>query len=809
METAARVRLVKAAASVHDAALLAALFHAPILWGAVNTAETNAGGQVAIALLVGIAALAAAIARLASLRRPALVPNAIHLPLTLFLIISALSTLTAVSQHAAKLELGRLALGALVFLLVANRPLIPASSAKAVAALFASTLVLAAFTGPIGHLGMILKLLTVIGMGVVCLLVLSGEGKNNPSRWWLWGLAGAAAFVVAPNGIYEKYVNTFVLIPRSPGWNIFSTFINPNSLGGFLALVIPLAISLALAARARWVRRLWLLGALLALGALLPTNSKGAVLAAAVSVVCYLVLTARVSARPRRNFAVVLICLALLSLMAAGAVWQSAPLRARAAGALSAESASNMFRILTWKGSARIALAHPWLGIGPGGFKYAFMKYAIAGYTEASHQNYLQVAAEQGMLGGVFFLWLVGAMLFTAGRAMSRAGDFRERIVPVGLTAGLVAFLAHSFLDYDWYVGAIMVAVCLTGGVLACQAAGMPVSHYVPEAEEAPRGRRRRRRVAMAGAAVEPGARPLPWPRGWAGQGMCALVFVLALAAMVSAPAHHALAQREMSRGHEAWRRGDAPSGMAHYRRAAEHDPGWAAAWEWYALAQELSGYPKEAARSVLRATALEPDNFQPHVSLGRLYELQGRLREAVEAYRTALSHYPNNTRTWRYLANTYRQLHDVEAAQEAYRRMVQIEGTPYNTYRAIEDDVDVEYAYAHYHLGRWAVQGYLSGEEPRGLETAMAEFQTTLRITRDYWGRAKALDDLFRAAGRPREDRGPQMTALEASVRWRMAAVHELLGDEASAAAERERARELAPEVEQMAAEEEAEEQA
>ena len=807
MEAAARTRLVNAAASVHDAALLAALFHAPILWGAVNTTETNAGGQVAMALLVGLAALAAAVARLASLRRPARIPNAIHLPLTLFLIISALTTLTAVSQHAAKLELGRLALGALVFLLVANRPLIPASSAKVVAALFASTLVLAAFTGPTGHLGMVLKLLTLVATGVVCLLVLSGEGKNSPSRWWLWGLAGAAAFVVAPYGLYEKYVTAFVLDPPSPDWNIFSTFYNPNLLGGFLALVIPLAVSLALAARARRIKLLWALGALLSLGALVPTNSKGAVLATAISVVCYLVLMARASARPRRSLAVVLICVALLGLMAGGAVWQSASLRARAATALSAQSASNMFRILTWKGSARIALAHPWLGIGPGGFKYAFMNYAIAGYTEASHQNYIQVAAEQGMLGGAFFLWLLGAMLVTGWRAMSRAGDFRQRIVPVGLTAGLVAFLVHSFLDYDWYVGAIMLAVWLTGGVFAYQAVGMPVSQYVPEAEEAPRSRRRRRRVALAGAAVEPGARPLPWPRGWAGQGMCALVFVLALAALVSAPAHHALAQRELSRGYEAWWEGDAHSGLAHYRRATEYDPGWAAAWEHYGLAQDILGYPKEAERAVLRATALEPGNFQPYHSLGRLYGLQGRLREAVEAYRTALSHYPSNTRTWRYLADTHRQLHDVEAAKEAYLRMVEIEGSPTNTYRAIDIDVDVEYAYAHYHLGRWAIHGYLSGGQPHGLETAMAEFQAALRVIRDYWGRAKALDDLFRAAGHPREDRAPQMTALEASVRWRMAEVYELLGDESSAAAERESARELAPDVEQTAAGEEAEE--
>ncbi|HUU54981.1 MAG TPA: O-antigen ligase family protein, partial [Armatimonadota bacterium] len=767
-----------------------------------------AGGQVAIALFVGIAALAAAIARLASLRRPALVPNAIHLPLALFLGISAVSTLSAVSQHAAKLELSRLAIGALVIVLAANRPLIPAASAKAVAALFASTLVLAAFTGPAGQLGTVLRLLTVVATGLVCLLVLSGEAKANPGRWWLWGLAGASAFVVAPNGLYEKYVTAFVLDPPSPGWTIFSTFFNPNPLGGFLVLVIPLAVSLAFGARARWVRLLWALGALLSLGALVPTNSKGAVLAAVISVVCYIVLAARASARPRRSLAVVLLCLALLSLAAGAAVWRSPPLRTGVETALSAESASNRFRILTWQGSARVALAHPWLGIGPGCFKYAFMKYAIAGYTEAAHQNYLQVAAEQGILGGACFLWLLGAMLFTGWRAMSRAEGFRERIVPVGLMSGLVAFLAHSFLDYDWYVGAIMVAVWLTGGALAYQAAGISVSQYVPEAEEAPKGRRRRRRAVLGGAALEPGVRPLPWPRGWAGQGICAVVFVLVLSAMVSAPAHHALAQRELRLGDETWSKGEANAGLAHYRRVTEYDPGWAAAWERYGLAQHLSGYPKEAERAVLRATALEPDNFQPYHSLGRLYGLQGRLREAAEAHRTALARYPNNTRTWRFLGDTYRQLHDVEAAAEAYRRMVEIEHSPYNAYRAIEIDVDVEYAYAHYHLGRWAVQGYLSGDQPRGLETAMAEFQAALRIIRDYWGRAKATDDLYRAVGRPREDRAQQMTALEASVRWRMAAVHELLGDESSAAGERQRARKLAPGVEQTTAGEDAEEQ-
>ena len=127
--------------------------------------------------------------------------------------------------------------------------------------------------------------------------------------------------------------------------------------------------------------------------------------------------------------------------------------------------------------------AHPWVGVGPAAFKYVYPRYAIVGYTEAAHQNYLQMFAELGLAGGLIFLWFLGAVLYTGGRAAAAAPDFRGRVLAVGGICGLVAFMVHSLLDYDWYIGAINVTVWLIAGMLVY------LSQTEPEPEPTPRKR--------------------------------------------------------------------------------------------------------------------------------------------------------------------------------------------------------------------------------------------------------------------------------------------------------------------------------
>ena len=151
--------------ALHDAALLLVVFLAPILWGglswggvgsALGTLEAGSAkagftGLSVITLLVTVAALAALTWRLLQHSRPLVLPNAVHLPVLLFLAISALATLASVNMYASWLELNRLLIGALFFLLVAHRALLPAADARLTLTLFLLPLPLLFFTNVSGE----------------------------------------------------------------------------------------------------------------------------------------------------------------------------------------------------------------------------------------------------------------------------------------------------------------------------------------------------------------------------------------------------------------------------------------------------------------------------------------------------------------------------------------------------------------------------------------------------------------------------------------------------------------------------------
>ncbi len=92
---------------------------------------------------------------------------------------------------------------------------------------------------------------------------------------------------------------------------------------------------------------------------------------------------------------------------------------------------------------------HPLVGVGPG--------QAVLLWTEPggrlvidhyAHDEYLQVAAEQGALGLAALVALIGGVAWTARRGW-RTGP---TLVRAGAIAGLCAFAVHSGFDFLWHV---------------------------------------------------------------------------------------------------------------------------------------------------------------------------------------------------------------------------------------------------------------------------------------------------------------------------------------------------------------------
>ncbi|MCG2677651.1 O-antigen ligase family protein, partial [bacterium] len=104
--------------------------------------------------------------------------------------------------------------------------------------------------------------------------------------------------IVAGYGVYQYFSHWPNLV------EIASTFPpNPNSLAGYLLLIIPLAFALALWSSSKWLSRFAFLTASLAFVSLLATHSRGGYLAFMGSVVIFILLARkRVMEKKRRLF---------------------------------------------------------------------------------------------------------------------------------------------------------------------------------------------------------------------------------------------------------------------------------------------------------------------------------------------------------------------------------------------------------------------------------------------------------------------------------------------------------------------------
>ena len=94
----------------------------------------------------------------------------------------------------------------------------------------------------------------------------------------------------------------------------------------------------------------------------------------------------------------------------------------------------------------KVALHHPVLGVGVGGFKRAYADLAhLKGKdpkAAASHTTPITVAAENGVPGLLLFVWVIGTALLLAFRRLGATFDGSARLA---FALALVAIIVHSF----------------------------------------------------------------------------------------------------------------------------------------------------------------------------------------------------------------------------------------------------------------------------------------------------------------------------------------------------------------------------
>lgn len=118
-------------------------------------------------------------------------------------------------------------------------------------------------------------------------------------------------------------------------------------------------------------------------------------------------------------------------------------------------------RFSYWPQAARAVINDP-LGYGLGTFSFQSLFFRHPGETTSGyvHNQYLQMFAETGIVGGILFLALVIIVLKQSHRA-AETGDQ----LTAALTAGLIASATTAILDFDWQFPSIFLLFWLIVGV--------------------------------------------------------------------------------------------------------------------------------------------------------------------------------------------------------------------------------------------------------------------------------------------------------------------------------------------------------
>lgn len=297
-------------------------------------------------------------------------------------------------------------------------------------------------------------------------LVKMALGSQKFSRRAMYALSIACA-VVSIIGIVEYFIGSPSAIWQDRALfsdirgRVVSTFQNPNVLGEYLVLTIPVCAALV-AAEDNFRRRFFFfISALLGISCLVLTWSRGAWL----GLIFAAALTLLFVSRKWLVGAVLAIPVGAVGLAFAGG-----KVMARLLSVTNFSDSSTAYRINIWKSTLDMLKDTFFFGIGTGAgaFESVFPFYALPGLTkvEHSHSLYLQITVETGIFSLIVFLMIVFLFIKRALSFERHAISGKNRYIAAGLFCGILAFLLQGFTDFVFYNYRVALMFWMTLGLI-------------------------------------------------------------------------------------------------------------------------------------------------------------------------------------------------------------------------------------------------------------------------------------------------------------------------------------------------------
>lgn len=235
-------------------------------------------------------------------------------------------------------------------------------------------------------------------------------------------------------------------------------FISPNHLAGYLEMILPISVSLAVLGRQSHVIKICMgYAALVILAGIGVSISRGGWLTTAIATSILLVFLLR-----RRSQRIALGVL-LLAIAIAGYWWikDNLAVQKRLSTTFLAGGSLDDMRFRIWKPAWNMWQDHFWTGVGPGHFDHRFPQYRPENFQMRpiyAHNDYLNLGADYGMIGVILMLAILACTaygIFKSWRYITRSandlGTRTGRKTPLflGSSVGLLAIAVHSVVDFN------------------------------------------------------------------------------------------------------------------------------------------------------------------------------------------------------------------------------------------------------------------------------------------------------------------------------------------------------------------------
>lgn len=278
---------------------------------------------------------------------------------------------------------------------------------------------------------------------------------------FLLHLAVMGGIPVALYAILQHYSIDFFPWNVGSHERVFSTIGQPNYLGGYFIMLLALTCVLPWTTEGRRIWPLHVVATVLLLAALVWTFSRAAWIGATLVLTTVVLIDPWVLWPPavaRRRMAIGLAACALAGI---GVLGFSPRIRDRVISIFDLKGATAAPRFLVWSRVPAMVREAPLLGSGPETFLWAYPPHRPAEMNQTvewdtrpskAHNEYLNVLATTGLLGFAAYAWL----LFAAARAairglracLERPSMRDTALLLIGLTAGVVGFLAQNFFGF-------------------------------------------------------------------------------------------------------------------------------------------------------------------------------------------------------------------------------------------------------------------------------------------------------------------------------------------------------------------------